>query len=750
MYPRLEDLSFKIIIVEIKHTHGEDQFTITNVTRPAAELLEYSQNQLLNQPLSTISFPERSKNHWTALIDQLNRDNTIECELLTRSKHQISVLLSLSKLPSDSNGPNTIALLIQNIGNRKQLDKDLFIMHRAVEQSASAVVITDPDGRIEYVNPKYTELTGFSSEELINQNPRMLQSGTMTAEQYQSMWSSLIETGEWRGELKNKKKNGVYYWVRESISAIKNSQGEITHFLSIAEDVTQSKHVENALSESEQRFRQMAEMTGEWLWEQDPAGYYIYSSIAVKKILGLEPEEIIGKHYTELLTTQDKVGSQAYAENEQPFFALINHYQHKDGHQVFAESTGLPIKNNAGKLIKWRGVDRDITARKHFEDALIESEQRKRLIVESSLNAIVIMDSLGIITDWNNQAEKMFGWSRKEAIGQHVEELIIPKHLRNAHRLGLEQFLRSGKGPIMNQLIEQVAIRRDGSEFPVELSVAPLKLGNAYIFSGFIHDITSRKESEEKIRQAQVNLAIAHSEMMIAHRIQSSLLPSASINSEQFEITGICLPATQVGGDYYDYFHRDDEHLNMVIADVSGHSIGPALFMVETRSALRSQSNWPASPSETVKLLNNFLYEDLYNADYFITLFYAQYDCNTGNLTYANGGHPKPLLLDGKLNQYTELDAEGLILGIRQNVIFEEKTVHLNPGDMILFYTDGIIEAENEAGDFFGSERICTIFQQCAQQSPKKIIEELQRQLKLFCGKESFNDDITLMIFKRN
>jgi PAS domain S-box-containing protein len=410
----------------------------------------------------------------------------------------------------------------------------------------------------------------------------------------------------------------------------------------------------------------------------------------------------------------------------------------------------LPIINAEGKLLKWRGVDRDITARKHFQDALIESEKRTRLIIESSLSAIVIMDSYGLITDWNRQAEKMFGWSRNEAIGQRLEDLIIPLRFRSAHRQGLKHFLHTGNGPMLNKLVEHVAIRKDSSEFPVEVSVAPLKLGNAYIFSGFIHEITARKAAEQKIRQSEVNLAIAQSEIKIAQRIQASLSPSAPIKTAHLEVIGYCLPADQVGGDYFDYFFRDADHLDMIIADVSGHSIGPALFMVETRSALRSQVSRLGAPSETLGVLNNFLFEDLDKADYFITLFYLQYDIATQQLRFANAGHPPPLLLSPFQNECRQLDAEGMILGVRKHIIFEEKTTTLAKGDLILLYTDGLTEAENPDGDFFGVERVSELLIQYAQQSPEKIIEALITQLKHFCQSEAFKDDITLMIFKRH
>ncbi|MFA5920833.1 MAG: PAS domain S-box protein [Methylococcaceae bacterium] len=871
MYHFIDDLTFNIIIIELDRSSDTTDIIplIKKVNSSASTLLGYGQKELTDKPLDIICTPET----WQTTLARLNDDiscGSLEGELVTKTNKRIPVLISLSVLPGQTPKKTGIVLLIQDISDRKELDKIQLMMHRAVEQSASAVLITDKNGLIEYINPKFTEISGYTSEELLGKNPKIMQSGNTPLEHYQSMWQNLLNTGEWCGEIKNQKKNGDDYWVYECVSAIKNNQDEVTHFLALEEDITerkrlehrfrqavesapnaivmvneagtiemvnsqtetffgysrdeligqpvemlvperfrsahigyrqaylaapvsrpmgvgrelyglrkdgtefpveiglslidnneetlilssilditQRKEAESALKESEERFRQMAEMTGEWLWEQDPGGYYIYSSTAVNQILGFSQDEVMGKHYTEFLTPQDKAEQQVYATSYQPFYALTNHYRHKDGHPVLAESTGLPIINAEGKLLKWRGVDRDITARKHFQDALIESEKRTRLIIESSLSAIVIMDSYGLITDWNHQAEKIFGWARKEAIGQRLEELIIPPRYRNEHRQGLQTFLHTGIGPLLNKLIEHVAMRRDGSEFPVEFSISPLKLGNAYIFSGFIHEITARKAAEQKIRQAEVNLAIAQSEIKIAQRIQASLSPSAPIRSDHFEVTGYCLPADQVGGDYFDYFFRSEDQLDMIIADVSGHSIGPALFMVETRSAIRTQANRLGTPSETLGVLNNFLFEDLDNADYFITLFYLQYNTRTHQLSFANAGHPPPLLLSPFQRECRQLDAEGMILGVRKNIIFEEKTTTISNGDLILLYTDGITEAENPVGEFFGVERLSDIFIQYAQHSPEGIIDAMLKHLKQFCQCESFNDDITLMIFRR-
>ena len=134
--------------------------------------------------------------------------------------------------------------------------------------------------------------------------------------------------------------------------------------------------------ESEHRFGQMAAMTGEWLWEQGQEGRFIYSNSAVKEILGYEPEEILGRYYFDLFTPVERkrITEAAYsADSLTRFVRLLNRYQHKDGHEVITESTGIPLRDAGGNIVKWRGVDRDITVHKWFENALRQSEEVRML-----------------------------------------------------------------------------------------------------------------------------------------------------------------------------------------------------------------------------------------------------------------------------------------------------------------------------------------------------------------------------------
>jgi PAS domain S-box-containing protein len=131
--------------------------------------------------------------------------------------------------------------------------------------------------------------------------------------------------------------------------------------------------------------------------------------------------------------------------------------------------------------------------------ALLQSQARNRAIVETALDGVITIDASGIVTDWNSQAAALFGWARDEAIGQPLAETIIPDRDREAHRRGIQEYLRTGAGPVLNRRIEVTARHKDGREFPVELSVSPARIGETYMFSAFVRDITDRRRAERRL-----------------------------------------------------------------------------------------------------------------------------------------------------------------------------------------------------------------------------------------------------------
>ncbi|HDH09788.1 MAG TPA: protein serine phosphatase, partial [Chloroflexi bacterium] len=236
-------------------------------------------------------------------------------------------------------------------------------------------------------------------------------------------------------------------------------------------------------------------------------------------------------------------------------------------------------------------------------------------------------------------------------------------------------------------------------------------------------------------------------EMEIAHRIQMSLLPERPPEVEGVELAGMCIPAMEVGGDYYDFLHRDGR-LDLIIADVSGHSVGSALMMAITRTVLRSEIAGGKSPAQVLAATNATMYDDLSRAELFITVFHTSYDKETRTLTYANGGHNPPFLWRAAEGKCISLDADGMLLGILEDVDYEERIIELQPGDILVLYTDGVTEARNEAGEFFGEERLRRAIEEGSGLSPAELLDDLYRRIYEHSKGVPQRDDITLVVMK--
>jgi phosphoserine phosphatase RsbU/P len=237
-------------------------------------------------------------------------------------------------------------------------------------------------------------------------------------------------------------------------------------------------------------------------------------------------------------------------------------------------------------------------------------------------------------------------------------------------------------------------------------------------------------------------------ELETARRIQLSLLPDVPHGLLGIRIACRSLPAHQVGGDYYDFFRWDESTLDVVIADVSGHDLGAALIMVETRSVLRAHAYRAGDAGDALSVLNELLYDDLTRAELFLSMFYAKYCTETRLLAYANGGHNPPLLLRCGREGCMDLDAEGMILGVMKGVTFEEKSIRLLEGDMVVLYTDGITETQDGSGELFGRDRLCRAVYAHRGAPPEAVIDGVLEAVRAFSGTDALQDDMSMVVMK--
>lgn len=233
-------------------------------------------------------------------------------------------------------------------------------------------------------------------------------------------------------------------------------------------------------------------------------------------------------------------------------------------------------------------------------------------------------------------------------------------------------------------------------------------------------------------------------EVEIAAGIQRSLLPAGAPELPGLALAGLCLPAANVGGDYYDFLADDRGRLTLVIADVAGHSIGSALMMAMARAVLRREIAAGGSPAGVLAATNRGLFDDLVNAGLFITMFCVRYDPATRGLVHANAGHNLPLLrrADGET---VELDADGAAIGILKDVEFEEQTVLLRPGDTLLLYTDGIVEAPSPDGEPFGDERLRRLVADAGPIPPAGLAALIDVAVRSHTGGAPQRDDVTFV-----
>jgi sigma-B regulation protein RsbU (phosphoserine phosphatase) len=253
---------------------------------------------------------------------------------------------------------------------------------------------------------------------------------------------------------------------------------------------------------------------------------------------------------------------------------------------------------------------------------------------------------------------------------------------------------------------------------------------------------TSRlyQESIEKQRLEQ--------EMGFARAIQRDLLPKEFPHGPTFSFTAYSQPSRDVGGDYFDFIPADNNRVNVVLADVSGKGIAAALLASQLQAAMRSEVRHQVGLPAMLSNVNELIYDST-SQDRFATLFVADFDPSTHRLLYSNAGHNYPIHLSED-EHVNSLDQGGLLLGAFPGCTYDQGELVLRPGDIVLFYTDGLNEAENEAGEQYGEDRILEFMRRHRDLSPEEIQTKLVKEIKEFVGGASLQDDMTLIVMKVN
>ncbi len=431
-------------------------------------------------------------------------------------------------------------------------------------------------------------------------------------------------------------------WLEVFLYPVIDREGNVVAVIEHFRDITDRKILEEKLREEKKRFEDIATHVGEWVWEIDREGRYIYSNPVVEKILGYKPEEVIGRFFYDFFIPEEreilkKKAFEIFSKKE-PFRNFLNKLMHKDGRVIIVETNGVPVLSDDGELLGYRGSDQDVTERIEAERKLRESEEKFRSIADDVMNAvevgfflldkdyrvvwmnnalekyfgikkeevigkkkeeivrekikfifenpdeferrvllsmdtdlkmdsfechvlpgkdreerwleykcqpvrtglyaggcvelyydiserkrlecklrenieifkslaehakdaIVMMDDEGRVIFWNKQAEKIFGYKAEEIIGKDIHLLCAPKRYHDDYRRGFDLFRRSGKGQVIGKTIEVTALRKNGEEFPVELSVGAFSMKGRWHAVAIVRDVSERKRMEKELKE---------------------------------------------------------------------------------------------------------------------------------------------------------------------------------------------------------------------------------------------------------
>ena len=239
-------------------------------------------------------------------------------------------------------------------------------------------------------------------------------------------------------------------------------------------------------------------------------------------------------------------------------------------------------------------------------------------------------------------------------------------------------------------------------------------------------------------------------ELNVATQIQASMLPCifpAFPDRKEFDIYASMTPAKEVGGDFYDFFLVDEDHLALVIADVSGKGVPAALFMVIAKTLLKNQAQMGKSPKEVMEKVNNQLCENN-EAEMFVTVWMGIYEISTGKLTAANAGHEYPAVKRAGGGFELFKDRHGFVMAGMENAKYREYELQLEKGDVLFVYTDGVAEATDGDNRLYGTERMLKALNRLKEDAPQALLQGLKADIDAFVGQAPQFDDITMLALK--
>lgn len=408
---------------------------------------------------------------------------------------------------------------------------------------------------------------------------------------------------------------------------------------------------------------------------------------------------------------------------------------HSDGNHTYL-SIKFPLRDAVGDIYAVAGISTDITERIRTERELDALRRHHELLLESMGDGTLSVDRHGRIEFLNRAAEELLQRTTRELRGVPFAHLMPPHGGDSGSLAALNAVFDVLQGGQRREVPQTLLSRSDGAALPVELVVSPVQHRGEII--GAVLVFRDLRERLEHMRADQ--------EMRAASHVQQFLYPPASPRIPGFDVAGGAYPSSRVCGDYFDFQPWGPDAWCVTVGDVSGHGLGPALHMVETRAFLHAMLREIREPSELLQRLNSILCADV-PSGMFVSLFVGRLSTIDRRLSFASAGHPAGLMrANGRIQP---LPTSGMPLGLFDRAEYDPAgSLAMEPGDILVVTSDGVAEMLSPARELFGWARLWNVIAAQRAAGAEEIRDAVFRETRRFAQNEPQHDDATILIAK--
>lgn len=492
-----------------------------------------------------------------------------------------------------------------------------------------------------------------------------------------------------------------------------------------------------AVRQGEERYRAITETANEGVWMLDSQLLTCFVNARMTEMLGYSADEMMGKPVVEFMFQEDRERKRAELERRKHGVnaQIEDRYRRKDGSELWVRLSTTGSFDRNGRFSGALAMVSDISAERRSE-AEHRSARSKILLlsraVEQTADSVVVTDKRGVIEYVNPAFERTTGYLSTEAVGRTPAILKSGQHDQAFYREMWDQILRGE--PFEGLLVNR---KKLGDIYWAQQTITPIRddAGEITHFVSVLKDVTElRRQHEQEVQ------------LRLAHEVQQRLY-AMPIALPGLDLAAACIPANETGGDYFDFISASSDSVYVAVGDASGHGLASAIVIALTRAYVRSFAAMNLDVGEILTHVNRMLKSDLED-NWFVTLLLARIDARTRVLSYANAGHVPGFVLNGGAGVVSKLGSTGVPMGVLAPSKYASCDVRLDPGQIVLFVTDGVTESTDIDDEQFGERR--TIDYACTHRdrSARQIADGICQAALDFAGSVPQLDDLTSVIVK--